>query len=136
MIDPHTEQLIATKVLRLEALELQLAYHGPLTPPHITMELADLRKEIATLRYQRTQLIFRTKHLDLEPPSLAPGLIVLVSPLRAGDSLAALGSYQAIDYHRGTLRHCWLIATDDSRATAEALARHFGAYQISCSIRM
>jgi hypothetical protein len=131
--DPHTEQLIATKVRRLEELEKQQAHHGPLTPPHISIELDDLRKEIANLQYQRTQLIFQAQHLDLEPPPSAQGLILLVSPQRPNEALHELSNYHAIEYHRATLRRCWLIATagpSGSIATAEALASHFGAYQI------
>jgi hypothetical protein len=137
LIDTHTEQLIATKIQRLEALELQQAYHGALTPPHISMELKDLRADIATLRHQRTQLIFQANQLDLEPPPPAHGLILLMSPQRPNEALHELSPYQAIEYHRATLRYCWLIATDGpsgSRATAEALASHFSAYQIQSTL--
>jgi hypothetical protein len=137
MTDAHTEQLIATKVRRLEELEKQQALHGSLTPPHISIELEDLRQEIADLRYQRTQLIFQANHLALEPPPAAQGLILLVSPRRPNEALHELSNYHAIEYHRATLRACWLIATagpSGSLATAEALASHFGAYQLQCTI--
>jgi hypothetical protein len=133
MTDAHTEELIAAKVRRLEQLELQEAQYGIATPPHISVELKELRDEIATLHYQRTQLIFQANHLDLEPPPPAQGLILLVSPQGSNQALPELGTYQAIDYHRTTLRHCWLIATDGStgsRRTADALSKHFGAYQL------
>src|SRR5436309_660958 len=111
MTDAHTEQLIATKIRRLQEIEKQQAYQGAQTPAAIVMELEDLRREIADLRYQRTQLIFQANHLALEPPPLAHGLILLVSSLRAGEQLPTHSGYQAIEYHRATLRHCWLIAT-------------------------
>jgi hypothetical protein len=137
MTDPHTEALIAAKLQRVEVLEVQQAQHGILTPPHIMVELNALRREIASLQYQRTQLIFQANHLDLEPPPLAQGLLLLVSPLEKTKPLHSLGTYQAIDYHRATLRRCWLIATDGpagSLATAEALARHFGVYHVQSTI--
>src|SRR5262249_5101879 len=135
--DAHTEQLIAAKVRRLEELEIQQAYQGIQTPAHISIELKNLREEIADLRHQRTQLIFQANHLDLEPPPPAQALILLISPQGPNEELHKLGSYQAIDYHRATLRRCWLMATDGpsgSRATAEALASHFDAYQLQSTI--
>jgi len=137
MNDTHTEQLIVTKVQRLEELELQQAHHGPLTPPYISMELKDLRKEIVTLRHQRTQLIFQARDLDVQPPPPTQGLILLVSPLRSNDPLHMLSTYQAIDYHRPSLLHCWLIATSGlsgSLATADALTQHFGNYRLHCTV--
>jgi hypothetical protein len=134
MHDAHTETLIATKMRRLEELEKQHAFHGPLTPPHITMEIEDLRKTIADLRYQRSQIIFQTNHLDLQSPPQVQGLLLLVSPLRSGDALHTLSTYQAIDYHRGPLRRCWLIATNESQPTAEVLAKHFDSYHVVSTI--
>lgn len=136
MSDEHAEQLIGAKLRRIKKLELQEAHFAGLTPPHIAIELDDLRAEIANFQYQRTQLIFQANGLKLDPPALAQGLILLVSQLRTGEPLSAHSAYPAIDYHRGTLRRCWLIATDDSLATAEALAQHFGAYRLESSIHM
>ena len=139
MSDSHAERLIAAKVQRLEVLELQAARYGIATPPHIAIEIEALRDEVSALHYQRTQLIFQAHGLDLEPPPLAQGLILLMSPQRQHEALHALSTYQAIEYHRAAVRHCWLIVTDGpsgSRATAEALAKHVGAYQVQCTIHV
>lgn len=45
----HLRELIATKQHRLQVLELQAAKFGISTPPHITIEIEDLRQEIAKL---------------------------------------------------------------------------------------
>jgi hypothetical protein len=137
MTDAHTAELIAAKVQRLEQLELQKARYGIDAPPHIAVELKQLRDEIAALQYHRTQLIFQANHLELAPPPAAQGLILLVSPQRTTEALYELSAYQAIDYHRATLRHCWLIATDGtagSEPTAAALAKHFETYQLHSTI--
>lgn len=48
----HRQQLLGTKTRRLQLLELQAAQKGHNCPPEITMEIVDLRKEIAELRAQ------------------------------------------------------------------------------------
>jgi hypothetical protein len=134
MSDQETQKIIEAHRQQLEQLELQKARFGIHVPAYIELEIQRVQAELEQHQQQRMQLIFRAKRLDLEPPPLAQGLIVLVSPLRAGESLTALGTYHAIDYHRGTLRCCWLLATADSHPTAAALARHFGAYRLECTI--
>jgi tetratricopeptide (TPR) repeat protein len=45
----HAKDLLQTKQRRLWKLEEQAARHGPDCPPHITLEIEDLRREIAGL---------------------------------------------------------------------------------------
>jgi hypothetical protein len=45
----HLRELIATKRRRLQVLEVQEAKYGIAAPPHITLEIEDLRREIADL---------------------------------------------------------------------------------------
>jgi hypothetical protein len=51
-LDPeqrHLRELLSTKRRRLQVLELQEAKYGIAAPPHITLEIEDLRREIAEL---------------------------------------------------------------------------------------
>ncbi len=51
--DPqYLRKLLATKRRRLQALELQEAQFGISAPPHVTIEIEDLRREIAELEAQ------------------------------------------------------------------------------------
>ncbi|MDQ2999501.1 MAG: hypothetical protein M3R61_20910 [Chloroflexota bacterium] len=134
MNDEENQKIIEAHRQQLQHLELQKATFGIHVPAYIEIEIQRVQAELEQLQQQRIQLIFRANHLTLEPPALAQGLIVLVSPLRAREPLSALGTYQAIDYHRGMLRRYWLLATDDARSTAEALANHFSAYRLECTI--
>ncbi len=45
----HVRELLTTKRRRLHALELQAAKYGIAAPPHVTIEIEDLRWEIAEL---------------------------------------------------------------------------------------
>ena len=135
--DPQQQLKFEIKRKRLEVLEAQQATFAMLTPPHIVIEIAELRAELADWQKQRIQVVLRAHDLLAQPPQPSKGLIVLVSPQGAGDSLHALGAYQAIDYHRPPLSHCWLIATkgvSGSAATAEALAAHFRNYRVNCQV--
>jgi hypothetical protein len=130
----ETQEMIRIREQRLYFLKQQQASYGPLTPPHITIEIEQLEAE---QQYQRTQLIFQARDLNLQPPPPCQGLILLVSPLRANEPLHALSAYQAINYHRPPLRRCWLIATTGatgSESTAEALAQHFRHYRLDCTV--
>lgn len=133
----HTEQLIALRQRYLEQLELQQAAMGLHTPPHIALDIAQTRAEIARIGAQRTQQMLRPQSLSVDAPPPMPGLLLLVSPQRPGEPLADLGAYQAIDYHRARLSHCWLIATGGEAgalATAQAIAQHFTPYGVACAI--
>ena len=134
----HTEMLLAVRQRHLEKLELQQAGFGPLhTPAYIVNEIEQTRAEIAQLGQQRVQQVLRAQTLSAARPAPMPGLIVLVSPRRATERLDELSAYAAIEFHRARLRHCWLIASSGEKgsfATAQELARHFGHYQVSCSV--
>jgi hypothetical protein len=45
----HLRELLGTKRRRLQVLEIQEARYGIAAPPHITLEIEDLRREIADL---------------------------------------------------------------------------------------
>jgi hypothetical protein len=45
----HLRDLLSTKRRRLQVLEIQEARYGIAAPPHITLEIEDLRREIADL---------------------------------------------------------------------------------------
>ncbi len=134
----HTEMLAATLQRHLEQLELQQARFGLLhTPAYILTDLEHTRAEIARLGQQRVQQVLRLQTLSTPKPDPMPGLIVLVSPRRVDERLEELGAYAAIEFHRGALKHCWMIATSGeggSFATAQELAQHFGHYGLASSI--
>jgi hypothetical protein len=48
----HLEKLLLAHQRRLQALELQAASFGLLTPPHISTEIEDIRREIAAIEAQ------------------------------------------------------------------------------------
>ncbi|MCB0046913.1 MAG: CHAT domain-containing protein [Caldilineaceae bacterium] len=48
----HFERLLSAHRRRLQALELQAASFGLLTPPHISTEIEDIRREIAAIEAQ------------------------------------------------------------------------------------
>lgn len=48
----HLQKLIETKMRYLQTLELQEAKMGLSTPPHIKIEIEDLKQELAELRQQ------------------------------------------------------------------------------------
>lgn len=51
--DPqHVHKLLATSIARLQVRELQKAQGGIDAPPHVTLEIEDLRVEVARLRAQ------------------------------------------------------------------------------------
>src|SRR5262245_2444768 len=130
MNNEENQHIIETHRQQLQHLELQKATFGVHVPAYIEIEIRRVQAAIEQLQQQRMQFIFRAKHLNLEPPPLAQGLILLVSPQRQNEALHELSAYQAIDYHRGTLHRCWLIVTADSRSTAEALTKYFGVYRL------
>jgi hypothetical protein len=140
MSDSNTSQLIETLLSRLNILRLQEVRFGTVyAPAHLLLEIQELEKQLAELIPQRTQQMFDARHLQANPPPLARGIITAVSVRNSAQELKDQAAFQAIDYHRAMLRHCWLIATSEknsqcSEPTAHELKRHFEHYQVPCSI--
>ncbi len=134
----HTEMLVATLQRHVEQLELQQARFGLLhAPAYLLTDIEQTRAEIARLSQERIQRVLQLQTLSTIRPAPMPGLIVLVSPRRVTEQLHKLSAFEAIEYHRAALKHCWLIASSGeggSFATAQELAQHFGHYQVTCSI--
>lgn len=130
MTTTHTQELIALKTERLHVLELQQAQSGPLyTPPHIVLEVQQIRTEIERLmRYSRIYMLQRDV-LDYERPHPMPGLVALTSPeaVTEGQTSLTQAAFHAIDYHRSALQHCWFVATAGERGSLEA-AHWLNAY--------
>lgn len=108
-IEQELELLVVLKQ-HLQHLESQKATLGIFTPPHIIMEIKNYQQQIETKEHeidaeqrQRIQLFFDSHGLKLEPPPLADGLILLVSPLRHKQALPELSTYHAIKHHATTL---------------------------------
>jgi hypothetical protein len=87
----HLEKLILAHQRRLQALELQAASFGLLTPPHISTEIEDIRKEIAAIEAQ----LAHSEPLNTQKPR-GEGMITILflaadptdaSRLRLGEEL-------------------------------------------------
>jgi hypothetical protein len=142
MSDPNTLELIDKWSERLDILRQQVASYGfAQAPAHLILQIREAEKQVEGLVLSRTQSMFDARHLEANPPPLAKGLITAVSMPNGGQRLEDLASYQAIDYHRRTLRHCWLIATSarnkqSSEPTAYQLKERFERYKLPCSIHI
>lgn len=66
----------------------------------------------------------RVNLADEKKPTLHRGLILLIGPRESA-------APDAIEYHRDTLRHCWLISTQTSLTTAAALQQRFDSQTLS-----
>lgn len=140
MNNPETLEVISVLTQRLQILRVQEANFGSAqVPTHIVLQIREAEQQLAERIHQRTQLMFDAQDIDVSPPSLARGLITAVSMLYDPQSLQGQAAFQAIAYHRRTLRHCWLIAssgknTQSSEPTAQKLKDHFAFYDLPCSI--
>ncbi len=93
---------------------------------------------VASLAKRRISHIIVVSHSEIHP---ALGLIVLAS-LGPAERMAKSAAAAAINYHlntltagRPTLKHCWLIATAETRANAEHLAAMY-AMRVQCHIEI
>lgn len=88
MDDQHyIQDLLKNKRRRLQVLELQAARHGSDAPPHILLEIDDLRQEIATLQLDMGSISSPNTKWD-ELASIAYKLAESVSFLAYGGSSA------------------------------------------------
>src|SRR5258706_6729219 len=139
MQDDLTAELLKIRRDTLFHLEQQRAAMGIQTPPYILMELAQTTREIERLMTHSYVYVLRREVLEHERPERRPGAILLVSPEQTAAEQKTLqqAAFEAIDYHRAALRHCWLIATTGehgSLGAAEWLARYCQARGIAAQV--
>jgi hypothetical protein len=139
MQDNLTAELLKTRRDTLFHLEQQRAAMGIQTPPYILMEIAQATREIERLMSHSYVYMLRREVLAHERPERRPGAILLVSPEQAAPEQKTLqqAAFEAIDYHRAALRHCWLIATTGehgSLGAAEWLAHFCQARGIAAQV--
>jgi hypothetical protein len=139
MTDRLTNELLRTRRAVLGYLEQQQAQMGGFAPAHIVIEIEQTRSEIARLeRHGGGRALQRPVLSDERPPRMA-GAILLMSPEPIGDNQVVLeqAAFAAIDYHRGVLRQCWLIASageHGSLGAARWLAEYCVAREIAASV--
>lgn len=139
MVDRLASELLRTRRTVLGYLEQQQAKMGGLTPAHIMIEIEQTRSEIARLERHGTGRALQRPVLSDERPPRMAGAILLVSPEPISDDQVALeqAAFAAIDYHRGVLRQCWLIASageNGSLGAARWLAEYCAAREIAASV--
>lgn len=111
MLDNNPQAIHALR-RRLALLEQQAALDGFSADPRLKLEIEDIRKQLA-------QLPVFDLVLEEAKPTSFPGLILLVSPSRFVQSDGSLNqsAYDAIDFHRTVLRHCWLIGSSGEQGS-------------------
>lgn len=124
-----TAELLQVRRRVLHHLETQQAQMGILTPAHIQLEIEQTRREIERLMHYSYVYRLQRPISAREHPPRFPGAIMLVSTelIEPGQQMLRQAAFEAIDYHRGVLRHCWLIGTtgeQGSLAAAEWLSDH------------
>jgi hypothetical protein len=140
MYDSITPNDITRLTRLVYALRERIALLGSAyVPAEIVVELQEKEEQLAERIMQRTQQMFDAQNLNVSPPPVARGVITAVSVITSTQKLEDLAAFQAINYHRAMLRHCWLIATSaknpqSSEPTAQELKRYFEQYQVSCNI--
>ena len=132
-------ELLSIRRRALSLLEEQRAIFGALTPVHITMEIEQTTREIERLMHYSYIYAPQREVAEHERPPKFPGAIVLVSPedVRQAQHRSQQAAFAAIEYHRPTLRYCWLIATtgeQGSLGAAEWLKEYYQAQGIDVTI--
>jgi hypothetical protein len=131
------QDLISIKQQRLEILQLQHATFGLLVPPHIVIEIDQIQAELYQLKAQSGRYLARGPVLETEQPTPVRGLIVLISTLPVLNHPDAQSAFDAIDFHRTRLQHCWLIASGGERGSlnrAYELRDYFTARRITMHV--
>jgi hypothetical protein len=139
MTEDLAAHLLRIRRRALFHLEEQRAIYGALTPVHIALEIEQTKYEIERLMhysYIYTPLRVVAEH---EQPPTFVGAIVLVSPedIRLDPRTSQQAAFAALQYHRPTLRYCWLIATtgaQGSLGTAEWLKEYYQAEGINAAV--
>ena len=62
--DIHFKKIREIHVRRLQVLELQAAQFGINTPPHIVLEIEDIKEKIRLIELQLKKYINATEHLE------------------------------------------------------------------------
>src|SRR5205085_1780527 len=86
--------------------------------PEIQMEIAQIEQEIEQLRAQRQREVVHDVVMREEQPVPMPGLILLIGPGHIFQDPRNQSALDAIDFHRRTLRICWLLGSPDSLTVA------------------
>lgn len=130
MSDSDTQQLIRAYERRLRVLEQQRAAYGDLqVPPAIITEIEDIRMELSRLLVR--DLAFSTLR-----PEQFPGLIVLVGPGQIGQNPSEQSAKNAIAFHRGPLRFCWIIGSVEAQPVAEHVQVYCRSYNIHTEVEI
>lgn len=134
-----TAELLAIRRRVLAYLEKQRAVLGVYTPPYIQIQIDETRREIEKLLHYSYIFTLKREVMDSERPQCMPGAILLVSREEIVPGLQRLtqAAFDAIAYHRATLRHCWLIGTtgdEGSLGAAAWLADHYRVSGIKADI--
>lgn len=134
-----TMELLAIRRRTLQYLEQQRAELGILTPYHIVREIEQTKREIERLMHYSYIYRLEREIAAHERPKPSPGALILVSPeaVEPEQQLLRQGAFDAIDYHRVALRHCWLIGTTGkigALAAAEWLAGYCRARDIQAHV--
>jgi len=105
-----SQQIIDAHRRRLAILEEQYAIKGINTAPEVIDEIRHIRAELARL------LVFDLVLQEAQPTPF-PGLILLIGTGQIGQHPLDQSALDAIEYHRGTLRCCWLIGSAGERGS-------------------
>jgi len=139
MTNDFTHELLLIRQRRLQHLETQRATKGIDTEYQIVAEIEQIRAEIERLKHYSHIYRLSREVRDDERPQPMLGLIALVSPedIQAGMPSLKQAAFDAIYYHRSSLRICWLIASRGKRsslATATWLAGYCAQKKIVAQI--
>lgn len=114
---------------KLAYLEEQRTKFGLHTPFHIVDEIKETKRAIEQfMRYSYIYMPQRVVAEHKRPPK-SQCAIILVSPedIQPDQHISEQAAFAAIQYHRATLRLCWLIATSGERGSLSA-ARWLESY--------
>lgn len=141
----HVEQLITTYRKRLNKLELQVAkFDSYNVPSHFLLEINEINEIIARLQAQpaarnqgatdaqqgyATPNTLRDLATEMERPPKHLGLMVFVGPGRVNTDPKRQSAGEAIQYHLGELKHCWLLVGETSPENVKP--DHRGAIDIA-----
>ena len=85
----HLESLRTTRVKRLRVLEQQAEHFGPAVPPHVTLEIDDLREKIAEVDQRLGISSTAAPVTTPDPPSTSPIASATPSPPSAAPTVRA-----------------------------------------------
>lgn len=134
-MDDGVDRIVQIKQRRLQVLKEQQALFGISTDPAIIIEIQQIEHELGSLLQYPRALRMPPLQMAMQAPPLR-GLMVLVSTAPVFGEQAQ-SAFDAIDYHRGVLEHCWLIASGGdtgSLARAYELRDYFSRRRVSMHV--